>query len=246
MTKLNQIVAIEKGEKAAVNKETAPLFHAAKTPLLFHGLTKTYEPADEDGERFPDESTKVQFTVSQLLRDFAKAASRQLDVTSTKEAANTRALADVTVDGETVVEQAPVSFLLQLEKFLQQEVRGLVVSLPVLDPAQDWEPADAEREGVSVTPELKRAKTKKVNEPLTLAPATDRHPAQVQLVTRDVVAGYWTEKKFSGAVSASRKQELLEKTDKLINAVKYAREEANSIEVTDKPVAASVFGYLFA
>ena len=30
------------------------------------------------------------------------------------------------------------------------------------------------------------------------------------------------------------------------NAVKFAREEANSISVTDKPVGAQVFGYLFA
>ena len=246
MTKLNQIVAIEKGEKAAVNKETAPLFHAAKDPAQFAGLTKTYEPVDEDGEKFPDESVKVKWTVDQLLKDFTKSSTRLLDVISTKENANTEARADVSVDGQVVVEQAPVSFLLQLEKYLQQEVRGLVVSLPTLDPAQNWQPADVERAGVSVSDEVKRGKTRKVTEPLTLAPATDKHPAQVQLISKDVLAGYWSEKRFSGAVSASRKQELLEKVDKLINAVKFAREEANSITVTDKPVGAAVFNFLFA
>ncbi len=247
MTKLNQIVAIEKGEKAAVNKETAPLFHAAKTPALFAGLAKTYEPADEDGERYPDETVPVQLTVDRVLRDFAKAATRQLDVTSTKENANTQAFADVKLpDGTVVAEQLPVSFLLQLEKFLQQEVRGLVVSLPTLDTAQSWSPDASGEAGIMVTEPIERAKGKKITEPLVLAPATDKHPAQVQLVNRDVVAGYWTERKFSGAISGARKQELLDRVDVLINAVKFAREEANSIEVTDKKVASSVFGYLFA
>jgi hypothetical protein len=246
MPKLNQIVAIEKGEKVAVNKETAPLFHAAKNAALFNGLTKTYEPRDEDGPVYPEETVPVQRTVVDLLEAFAKPSTRLLDVILTKEAANQEARADVVVDGQTILEQAPVSFLLQLEKYLQQEVRGLVVSLPTLDTAQSWEPSDSGDRGVSETPVTQRHKNKKVTRPMVLAPATDKHPAQVQLVNEDILEGYWNEKKFSGAVSGSRKQELIEKVDKLINAVKFAREEANGIPVTDKKVGASVFGYLFA
>lgn len=247
MTKLNQIVAIEKGAKDAANKRTAPLFHSAKNTALFAGLSKTYEPADEDGERYPDETVPVQLTVDEILQEFATAVTRQLDVTATKESANTEAIADVKLsDGTVVLPNVPVSFLLQLEKFLQQEVRGLVVSLPTLDTAQTWSPDSSGRAGVSVTEPLQRAKSKKITEPLVLAPATDKHPAQVQLINRDIVAGYWTEKRFSGAVSAQRKQELLDRVDNLIYAVKQAREEANSITVSDKKVADSVFGYLFA
>lgn len=246
MTRLNQIVAIEKGEKNSANKETAPLFHAAKVPGLFAGLTKTYEPIDEDGERFPDESAKVQHTVVELLAEFSKHSTRLLDIIVTKETANTEAFADVKVDGATLIERAPVSFLIQLEKYLQQEVRGLVSMLPVLDPSQTWSQSRSDRVGVYETEEIKRHKTKKVTEPLVLAPATDKHPAQVQLVSKDVLAGYWSEKKFSGAVSAARKQELLARVDSLINAVKFAREEANSIQVTDKKAGEALFGYLFS
>lgn len=246
MAKLNQIVAVEKGEKLAVNKETAPLFHAAKNAALFHGLTKTYEPRDEDGAVYPDETVPVQRTVVDLLEAFAKPSTRLLDVISTKENANTEARADVRVDGETIIEQAPVSFLLQLEKYLQQEVRGLLVSLPTLDTAQSWEASESGDRGVSETPVTQRHKNKKITRPMVLAPATDKHPAQVQLVNEDILEGYWNEKRFSGAVSGSRKQELIERVDKLINAVKFAREEANGITVTDKPVGAAVFGYLFA
>ena len=209
MPKLNQIVAIEKGEKTAVNKETAPLFHDAKNAAKFAGLTKTYEPLEEDGPVYPGESVPVQRTVVDLLDAFAKPSTRLLDVIATKEMANTEAFADVVVDGQTIVERAPVSFLLQLEKYLQQEVRGLVVSLPTLDTAQSWEPSESGERGVSETPVTQRHKNKKITRPMVLAPATDKHPAQVQLVNEDILEGYWNEKRFSGAISGQRKQELI-------------------------------------
>lgn len=246
MTKLNQLVAVEKGEKAAVNKETAPLFHATKNPDLFAGFTKTYEPNEEGGAQYPDDSKALVYTVDHILAAFAKPSARLLDVTASKENTNRKAIADVVVDGEVIIKDAPVTFLLQFEKYLQQEVRGLVVSLPVLDPAQTWSPDASGAKGVSVTGEVKRHKNKKVNKVVQLAPADQYHPAQVQLVAEDVLEGYWTEKRQSGAVSAQRKLELTERVDKLINAVKYAREEANSITVDDLKVGAKVFGYLFA
>lgn len=246
MTKLNQIVAIEKGEKAAINKQTAPLFQKAGVPALFHGLTKTYEPVDENGEQYPDENTLVQLTVTEILDAFRVPTTRLLDVISTKENANTGAFADVVVDGRTIIKDAPVTFLLQFEKQLAQEIRGLVNALPTLDPAQEWSPSSTDRAGISETPVIKRHKTKKIQRPIQLAKATDKHPEQVQLISEDVLAGYWSEKKFSGAISAARKQELLDRVDKLINAVKYAREQANDREITDKKVGKHVFDFLLA
>lgn len=246
MTKLNQLVAVEKGEKAAVNKETAPLFHAAKNTDLFAGFTKTYEPNEEGGAQYPDDNKNLVTTVDRILEAFAKPSARLLDVTASKENTNRKATADVVVDGEVIIKAAPVTFLLQFEKYLQQEVRGLLVALPVLDPAQTWTPDPSGVAGVFVTEPVRRHKNKKVNKVIQLAPPTDRHPAQVQLVAEDVLEGYWTEKRQSGAVSAQRKLELVERVDKLINAVKFAREEANSADVDDLKVGTKVFGYLFA
>lgn len=246
MTKLNQLVAVEKGEKAAVNKETAPLFHAAKNADLFAGFTKTYEPLEEGGAQYPEDNKNLIYTVQALLDAFAKPSARLLDVTAGKENTNRKAVADVKVDGEVIIKDAPVTFLLQFEKYLQQEVRGLLVSLPVLDPAQTWSPDSSGEAGVSVTEPIKRHKNKKVNKVIQLAPADQYHPAQVQLVAEDTLEGYWTEKRQSGAISAQRKLELVERVDKLINAVKFAREEANSVTVDDLKVGSKVFGYLFA
>jgi hypothetical protein len=52
--------------------------------------------------------------------------------------------------------------------------------------------------------------------------------------------------KFSGALPAKRVNELVERVEKLQQAVKFAREEANGAEITDQQVGEKVFRYLFA
>ena len=49
----------------------------------------------------------------------------------------------------------------------------------------------------------------------------------------------------TGALPARRVNELLERVEKLQQAVKFAREEANNVEVEDQTVGEQVFGYLF-
>ena len=61
----------------------------------------------------------------------------------------------------------------------------------------------------------------------------------------DVVVGYWRTVKFSGALPAQRVNELLTRVERLQQAVKYAREEANNTEVTEQKVGARLLGYLF-
>jgi hypothetical protein len=65
-------------------------------------------------------------------------------------------------------------------------------------------------------------------------------------VTEDVIDGYWDKVRFSGAVPASRKDELLERCQALIEAVQRAREAANQIDVQDAPIGQAVFDHLFA
>ena len=246
MTKLHQIAAVLKGTKEAVNKQTAPIFHTAKNASSFAGLSRTYEPVEDGGETLPDESVRVQATVPELLEAFRKPMIKQTDLILTMETSNMEAVADVEVDGKVLIKDAPVTFLMQFEKVLQQEVRGLIVSLPTLDSAQEWEPDDSERVGVSVTPVVRRHRTKKINRAVVLHPPTDKHPAQTQMVIEDILAGYWSEKKFSGAISGARKQELTDRVETLIAAVKMARESANDREVEKKTAGADIFGYLFA
>jgi hypothetical protein len=76
--------------------------------------------------------------------------------------------------------------------------------------------------------------------------ATDKHPAQTQLITDDVIVGFWTMVKQSGSLPKSEKKKLATRVEKMLDAIKAARERANSAPVTAKPeIGARVFGYLF-
>jgi len=81
---------------------------------------------------------------------------------------------------------------------------------------------------------------------IVLYDATEHHPAQTQLITEDVVVGHWTTTKFSGAIPRPRKKVLLERIRQLADAVKFAREQANSIEADDQKVGRKVLDFIFA
>jgi len=245
VAKLNQIVALVQGARAEANKITAPLFHTVKNPVLFAGMTQVYTPAEEGGERLPDDNTSVKHTVDEILSAFRKPNARMLDLMSTNENANTEAFADVVVDGSVIIEHAPVTFLMPFQKFLEQEVRGIIRDLPVQDPAETWALSTSSRAGIYQAPSRETFRQQKVQEPLVLYQATDKHPAQTELITRDVIAGYWDKTRFTGTISQSRKDDLANNVERLIDAVKVAREEANSIDVDDKPVGDAVFNFLF-
>jgi hypothetical protein len=59
------------------------------------------------------------------------------------------------------------------------------------------------------------------------------------------VVGYWDTRKFSTAVSNRDKETMLARVVQLAEAVKAAREEANSIVVDRKEVAAPILDFVF-
>ncbi|AQZ69963.1 unnamed protein product [[Actinomadura] parvosata subsp. kistnae] len=243
MTKLNQILAVEKGVKSDVQRKVTDAYHQIQKAPLLSGISRTYQPIDDEGEQLPPESTRVQVQADEVLKGVGVALARLFDVTATKDWANCEARADVVVDGTVLLEQVPVTYLLFLEKQLT-DVYTLVSKLPTLDPAETWsrdEATDTWR-----TDPVKTTRTKKVPRNHVLAEATDKHPAQVQVYNEDIVVGYWTKVNFSGALPQRRVNELLARVQKLQDAVKYAREEANGTEVVDKKVGERVFAYLFA
>jgi hypothetical protein len=67
----------------------------------------------------------------------------------------------------------------------------------------------------------------------------------VEVYYEDVTVGYWRTVKFSGALPATRVNTLLARVEQLQAAVKFAREEANNLEVEDVKVGAQFFAYLF-
>ena len=88
------------------------------------------------------------------------------------------------------------------------------------------------------------SKTKKVQKPIVLYDATKEHPAQTQLITEDVVIGHWSTVKHSGALPMPKKKKILENIEKLNKAVKFAREEANSIDTKQLYIANKIFKFV--
>jgi hypothetical protein len=241
VTKLNQIIAIEKSVKAKAARVIGDAGRElGKAPLL-SGISRTYQPKDEDGEQLPPESTKVQRRVEEQLREVSAAMTRLFDVTATKDRTNAIAAADVVIDGEVLLADVPVTYLLFLEKQVG-ELQAFVKALPVLDAAESWTFNDAA--DCYATDPVKTQRAKKVPRNHVKAEATEEHPAQVDVYYEDIPVGYWTTVKFSGAAPAKRVAQLAERLEKLQIAVKFAREEANGTEVVDEKIGDRVFGYL--
>ncbi len=243
MARLNQIIAVEKGVKSRSFEELTAAHHALQKTALLSGISRTYRPKDEEGEVLPPESTRVQAKAEDINRQTIEIMTRLFDVVATKDWTNCKARADVVVDGKTLLSQVPATYLLFLEKQLV-DLQTYIKKLPVLDPAESWV-FDASADCWATEP-VQTTKTKKIPRNHVKAEATEKHPAQVELYYEDVVVGYWKTVKFSGALPAKRVNELLERLEKLQQAVKYAREEANSIEADEQKVGEKVLKFLFS
>ena len=242
-TTLSQILGVEKGVKNQTHEDLTRLHHDVQRTEKLAGVSRTYAPLAEDGEQFPDETSRVQIRVEDTLQDIAKHSTRLFDTVATKDYANTEASADVVVDGHVLLSDVPATHLL----FLEQELQNLhteIKKLPILPLGEDWEHDD--EAGVYASKAAQTAKGKKIPRVLVKYEATDKHPAQTEVWQEDTVVGYWTTKKFSGALPVPRKVQLLDRVRKLLDAVRFARAAANKIEVTDVKEGKVIFDYLLA
>ncbi len=242
MAKLNQIIAVEKGIKARVYSGVTELHKASQKPALFNGFAKTYQKKDEDGEDLPPERMRVQFMAPDVLRGAERLLTELMDITARKDWTNCAAAADVVVDGVTIAPAAPVTYLLFLEKQLT-DLRTFVDAIPVLDEGEAW--TKDVNSGLFKTDPTQTHRTKKVQKPIVLYPATPEHPAQTQVISEDVIAGFWSQVKHSGALPKPEKEAISGRVEKLLQATKQAREQANGTDEQTAPnVGTAVFQYL--
>jgi hypothetical protein len=218
--------------------------HGLQKQVLLAGISRTYQPKDDDGDQLPPESTRVQLVAEDKVDEVRGILTKLYDIVATKDYANTEARADIIVDGKVLLGAVPTTYLLFLEKALV-DLHTVIKKLPTLDPAESWA-RDTTTGGAYRTEPTRTVKTKKVPKNWVKAEATDKHPAQVEIFHEDVMVGTWTTVKFSGAMPQDRVNELLDRVETLQQAVKFAREEANTTEVKDVKVGETLFNYLFA
>lgn len=242
MAKLNQVLAIEKGIKSDSYSAMSELHKINQKAAAFAGFTRNYQSLNDDGDKLPAESKKVEYVATEVLKQARKLHTSLLNIIARKDWTNTEAKADVVVDGNAILKDVPVPYLLFLEKQMS-DLHDLVDKMPVLDTAEDWA-LDANT-GLSKAPEVKTHRTKKVEKPIVLYNATPEHPAQTKVISEDVIEGYWTAVKVSGALQRPVKLEMLERIDKLAQAVKIARESANMQDERVSPdVGTAIYDYV--
>lgn len=243
--KLNACVAVLDGVKSRTNRRLTDLYRDVVDSKKLNGFSRTYQSAREDLPGKPSEGKAVEYTANAWMDEAQRLYSNFIDVAATKDYGNHQpnAVADVVVDGQTLVEAAPVSFLLFLSKQLA-DLRTVVRSIPELSPEHQWI-YDANRGQWVSEPTLTQS-TFKQPQGAILAPATDKHPAQTAVYNVDVPAGTWTLTQYSGAFPHDTKRMMLDRIDKLIDAVRVARETANGVEVERvNGVGAQLTSFLF-
>lgn len=243
MPKLCQILAIKKQRVTTADEKLTAIYHQLQKDALLNGISRTYKPLNEDGEKFPSESQQVQLRVDQALKDIVAAASPVYDIVAVLDSANAGARADVMVDGKVLIPSVQAYTLLFLEKQMV-DLRTMINKLPVLPQTETW--TYDPNYDCYVTKPTETSKTKKITKPLVKYEATKEHPAQVELATEDVLTGNWTTIKYCGAIPLEQKKKLLDRIDTLLVSVKFARETANQTEAPQVSIAKPIFDFLMA
>ncbi|MEM9213839.1 MAG: hypothetical protein AAGD25_05785 [Cyanobacteria bacterium P01_F01_bin.150] len=83
--KIHQLIAILQSAKSKSNKAKVSVQQLAQKTELFKGLSRTYEPRNEDGYVYPQESKSVQMKADSLIQQFQEACTELFNLCATQE-----------------------------------------------------------------------------------------------------------------------------------------------------------------
>lgn len=248
MSKLHELLAVDGNLKAQADKTRQDLINTfEKKSHHFTEKTVKFNSSEEGVPSVIESQLDIQTTIPKELDWLAPFLVKSLDVSYQVAEANTIARADVVLeDGTVLLSQLPATSLLELEK-RAKELHDFVSSIPTLDPAKGFRLDPDKGFGIFRAREENKTRTKKINKPLTLAPATDKHPAQVQMVTEDVPVGTIQTIEWSGLITTATKGDMLNRVEMLTRAFKRARSKANEVEIDKTPqkVGGAIINFVF-
>jgi len=248
MSKLHELLSVEPelektakgvlGETSHILRSQHALFEAKHRTLDWMDSSITEDPSGYE------ERSALTTTVPMRLDYTSKHLSKYWDAVLQKEATNQTAKADIEIDGVVLMKDVPATALLNWEKKLE-ELRRTYEAIPTLSPGIDWDADESIGRGVYKARFPKKSyKTAKTFMSKILVEPTEFHPAQVEKWEETRNVGIYSENRWSGAISSSQKFELLTKVDKVLQAVKKARQRANCAEVVKVNGAQSLFNYI--
>lgn len=247
-TKLHQLLAVYKnlaGQSTKVRTELMGTFKGKRH--LFEEKRKSFTSNEEGVQAKVEEQSDIQETVGEQIEWIRPHLAKFINVAYQIDVANTAAKADVLDEsGSVLLKDVPTTTLLQLEH-RSEELKQLIESIPTLDPAKGFRP-DADRgNGYFRARDVTKDREVPAREVITLAPSTDKHPAQTQLVDTRKKVGTILEQEWSGLITPAVKAQLLENVEELYRAVTAARSRANEheIDTTDKKIGDVLLDFVF-
>lgn len=241
--KLHEILALEHDRKNSANLsigETIKRFN--KNSTSFDGMVKKYIALEEDAEQIPDESKEMVSTVKDTILSAMQPVIVAIDATLSKEETNSSGIAkaELKVDDVSFGEISATS-LLALETHLNK-ILTVYKAIPTLDTTIKWH-LDDKNDYYRTNSEVK-FRTIKRPKVIVKYEATEKHPAQTEILNLDFQVGKYETTYFSGRLTPNQKNLLVEKVEKLIEAVKIARAKANNVDVKKCTIAKNIFDYI--
>jgi hypothetical protein len=245
MGKLHEILAVEgdlEGTYRKIIKETITNF--SKHAERYFGGLQRIELFDEGDPAEQDVHKQMDGTVLAKLDYATGHIVRYLDAVLQKEATNQLASANIVIGDATIVEDVPATMLLGLEKKLK-DIRLVYEAIPTLKPGISWVLDETQGENIYKREhDDEKFRTKKVRKNHEVSPATDKHPAQMEVYTEDLKVARIITTEWSGMISPAEKSAYLARIDKLSRAVKEARQRANRHEVVKTSIGRLLFTYV--
>lgn len=238
MAKLHELLAVNGSLEGQAAKCLADLKKTFQEKVThFTQRQVEFHPSEvKSGETAPqitvEEQLKLQSKVKDELKWISDYLIKAVDSSHQVNVGNTLGRADVVLDDGTVMlKDVPGITLLELEKIISDQWKSMLMAAPTLDPAKGFEPDESQGGGIWKSRTITRTKTAKKQIPIVLYEATDKHPAQTQLITEDVPIGTVVTQEWSGMITPAEKAELLNRCEILYRAVRKARSRANEIDV---------------
>lgn len=256
--KLHELLAVEtqsKQQADAILKEADETF--TKRSHHFNGssfnVQVTRDPDSPEGRLIEkklradhqDRDKPLVTTVDEKLKYVVDSIRGMWDVCFQIAESNTRAKANVVVDGSVLIANAPATFLLEFEKKLL-DLRKTLHRIPTYDPAKDWTvDKDAEKQKTWKTRKPRTSvSTKKEQRAEVVIQPTKEHPGQYREYVEDIPVAELTVQEVTGAYSPGDKSEMLARTDKLIKAVRRAKTRANGTDACRQKISSEVAKYV--
>jgi hypothetical protein len=244
--KLHELLAVETNHENQANKTRTELANSfEKKRHLFEEKRVVFTPLGE-GQSVVETQSDIQSTVQKELNWVQEFAIKSLDASYQVAEANTSARADVVLEDDTVLlTGVPATALLELEKRMA-ELTSLITAIPTLDPAKGFSPDSQRGEGYFQARPVRKTRSKKEKVVIVKYDATPEHPAQTELIDKDVVVGTIEEQEWSSLFTPAQKSELLNRVEIVSRAVRRARSRANEVEVDkNAKIGKKLLGYIF-